>query len=195
MSVEYNKEEDISYKSHNSGSDINNVSSISTVGKKMQKIYKKHKVIIIGATSGAHTAAIYAATANIDFVTIIVPFALKDVVEKDIDTLSYPGNIEGVSYACMFENTKKQCERFGCKIYDCKTLKVSFDEEKALFIIESNNKTFFSCEWLFFEIMDNINFGAGVLENDRSIKIDFYKDFSQLCASGCMTLKKFQLNE
>lgn len=154
---------------------------------------KENHIIIIGATSGAHTSAFYSATANIDFITIMLPFKLGNFLEKDIETIDFAGNINGDLYPSMFDKTKKQCERFNCKIYNDDSLKIKFNKKDNLFIVEGNKIPLFSSKWLLYEKMDNIEFDDNVLKNNKSIEIEFSNDFSQLCANGCIAFKKYQV--
>ena len=78
-----------------------------------------HKVVIIGSGPAGHTAAIYAARANLS------PVCVEGLVKGGVaggqlmittDVENYPGFPEGIEGPKMMELFKKQSERFGTEI-------------------------------------------------------------------------------
>ncbi len=90
-----------------------------------------HKVIIIGSGPGGHTAAIYAARANLS------PVMIEGIVRGGVaggqlmittEVENYPGFPEGIKGPEMMELFKKQSERFGTKIISADVERVDFSK-------------------------------------------------------------------
>jgi thioredoxin reductase (NADPH) len=96
-----------------------------------------HKVVIIGSGPAGHTAAIYAARANLQ------PVMIEGLVRGGVGQLmitteveNYPGFPEGVKGPEMMELFKKQSERFGTQIISADVERVDFS--KRPFVIETD---------------------------------------------------------
>jgi thioredoxin reductase (NADPH) len=98
-----------------------------------------HKVVIIGSGPAGHTAAIYAARANLQ------PVMIEGLVRGGVaggqlmittEVENYPGFPEGVKGPEMMELFKKQSERFGTQIISADVERVDFS--KRPFVIETD---------------------------------------------------------
>jgi thioredoxin reductase (NADPH) len=90
-----------------------------------------HKVVIIGSGPGGHTAAIYAARANLS------PVMVEGIVRGGVaggqlmittEVENYPGFPEGIKGPELMELFKKQSERFGTKIISADVERVDFSK-------------------------------------------------------------------
>lgn len=89
-----------------------------------------HKVIIIGSGPAGHTAAIYAARANLNPVMyegfMAGGVAAGGQLTTTTDVENYPGFPEGISGPEMMELFRKQSQRFGTTIHTETVAKVDF---------------------------------------------------------------------
>jgi len=99
------------------------------------------KVVIIGSGPAGHTAAIYAARANLD------PFMFEGYISggpaggqltTTTDVENYPGFPEGVNGPDLMELFRKQAERFGTEMYREDVSEVDFS--KRPFTIKSDKR-------------------------------------------------------
>src|SRR5690349_23540311 len=90
-----------------------------------------HKVVIIGSGPAGHTAAIYAARANLN------PVMIEGLVRGGVaggqlmittEVENYPGFPEGIKGPELMELFKKQSERFGTKIISADVERVDFSQ-------------------------------------------------------------------
>ncbi|HEX7480073.1 MAG TPA: thioredoxin-disulfide reductase [Polyangiales bacterium] len=90
-----------------------------------------HKVVIIGSGPGGHTAAIYAARANLS------PVMVEGIVRGGVaggqlmittEVENYPGFPDGIKGPELMELFKKQSERFGTKIISADVERVDFSK-------------------------------------------------------------------
>jgi thioredoxin reductase (NADPH) len=99
------------------------------------------KIVIIGSGPAGHTAAIYAARANLD------PFMFEGYISggpaggqltTTTDVENYPGFPEGVNGPDLMELFRKQAERFGTEMYREDVSEVDFS--KRPFTIKSDKR-------------------------------------------------------
>ena len=90
-----------------------------------------HKVIIVGSGPAGHTAAIYAARAN------LAPVMVEGMIRGGVpggqlmittEVENYPGFPEGLEGPQLMELFKKQSERFGTRIISADVERVDFSE-------------------------------------------------------------------
>lgn len=90
-----------------------------------------HKVVIVGSGPAGHTAAIYAARAN------LAPLMVEGMIRGGVpggqlmittDVENYPGFPESLEGPQLMEQFKKQSERFGTKIVSADVERVDFSE-------------------------------------------------------------------
>ncbi|MBI1972460.1 thioredoxin-disulfide reductase [Candidatus Woesearchaeota archaeon] len=97
-------------------------------------------VIIIGGGIASHTAALYAARANMK------PLVIAGIEPDQLSTTSvvenFPGFPEGIQGPDLIQNCKKQAERFGAEYLDGKV--ESCVQKNNFFEVRVNGKTFLS---------------------------------------------------
>jgi thioredoxin reductase (NADPH) len=102
-----------------------------------------HKVVIIGSGPAGHTAAIYAARANLQ------PVMIEGLVRGGVaggqlmittEVENYPGFPDGIRGPELMEFFKKQSERFGTKIISADVERVELG--KRPFTIHTDSETF-----------------------------------------------------